>query len=132
MSGSEHIDFSQYEWQENWPTQYHYLVNQFGRFSIGKIAGSDNILPPVGFFPVKDPINTRNDFRSSLKRYKTMYLCDVVKTIGIEDPSSYAKLQQHWKRIQQFNNFVLPVSYVLTLVMLLIGMLSLLEGLFYL
>jgi hypothetical protein len=131
MSENEKIDFEQYEWQENWPTRYHYFVNQFNRFSIG-IYGRDNILPPLGYFPIKDPINIGSNFRESMNRYKTMYLCDVVKAIGIEDQSTYASLQHHWKRIQQYNNLVLPISYVLTFVIFFIGMFSLFEGLLYL
>src|SRR5829696_1035977 len=56
-----------------------------------------------------------------------MYLCDVVKAIGIEDEASVVNLQHHWKRVRQYNNLVLPLSYLMAFV-ILFGVMLILTG----
>lgn len=129
MDENEKIDFAQYEWQENWLSQYHYYVNRFNRFSM-ELMGYNHLLPPLGFVATKDVITNLDDFRRFSRRYKTMYLCDVVKAIGIEDEASVANLQQHWKRVRQYNNLILPLSYLLAIVILTSALLILIGSLF--
>jgi len=111
MTESEDIDLSKYEWQD---TKTRTLYQKFQEW-VQRIAEFRYLYPPFAYIFITKP------------KFET-YLVDIAKNIGIDDETSRASLQNHWKRLSQYN---VRIQLIILLISFsILGMLTYLAGIY--